>query len=64
MKSMLVLTKSDLEFLSKCPKGKWFSEDEMFLWRRYRYRLSRLAERNMAEWRCFEIGTREYRIKE
>jgi hypothetical protein len=60
-------TKSDREFLFACPKGKWFREDDMILFRRYRYLLSRLAELGGAEWRAvgpIEHLSREYRIKD
>jgi len=60
VKSVVGFTKSDKEFLAECPKGYWFGEDEMILWRRYRYRLSRLAVAGVAEWRG--VGTREYRV--
>jgi hypothetical protein len=64
LQAVVGLTKSDKEFLADCPKGRWFSEDEMVLWRRYQYRLRRLDVAGVAEWRGGGVvGCREYHIK-
>ena len=64
LQAVVGLTKSDKEFLAACPKGRWFSEDEMILWRRYQYRLRRLDVAGLAEWRGGVVGCREYHVKD
>lgn len=57
-----ILTKSDIEFLAECPRQIWFPEEKMILWRRYRYRLQRLANAGIAIWMASENG-RDYFIE-
>lgn len=59
----ITVTEADRAALKKCPKG-WFdwTHDAVILIRCPRYRLDRLAERGLLEWKSKETFGRIYRL--
>lgn len=60
---ILTITEADLRALKKCPKG-WFDwmHDSVILIRCPRYRLDRLADRGLLEWKAKATFGRLYRL--